>query len=290
MFFDLNQCVCVNMFGHVHKLQGYWHPIRAIPQYLLIYLTQGTLRMAIQRTTYRMEAGHMLLIPPDTPYRPLESDGCTYYFFHFSATECEESPYAAYVHENTALPSGDYAYFYNNPPESVIEVAPHTICGNIPSIQSLFERAAAIRIGLHPGEKLLMDNLLRELLIQISRTLRSGFSMDPKLRKMILYIQEHYAEPITLPALAKRFSVSESYAARLFRQELHTRSSDYINQVRLAAACDLLVNSELPVHSVAERVGYASAYYFSRVFRARYQMTPRDFRRQHPSELPIAVK
>ena len=125
-----------------------------------------------------------------------------------------------------------------------------------------------------------MDTLLRELLIRISRTFRADRAISPKLHRMLQFVRAHYAEPIRLPDLARAAGVSDSYAARLFREQLHTRSSDYVNRVRLAAACELLVNSTLSVGEIADRVGFSDIYYFSRTFRAQYHVSPRGFRQR----------
>lgn len=280
MFLDLSQPVHAVMFGSVHQPHGNWHAGRTLSDALLIYLTEGAVRMAVGGETCALTAGQFLLIPPKTPYRPMESDGCAYYFFHISASECAGAPFDVHMSENKALPAGDFAWFFSCAAPQAVELETRPVSAADPAIPALMQRAAALRIDRAPHELLLMDTLLRELLIRISRTFRADRAISPKLHRMLQFVRAHYAEPIRLPDLARAAGVSDSYAARLFREQLHTRSSDYVNRVRLAAACELLVNSTLSVGEIADRVGFSDIYYFSRTFRAQYHVPPRGFRQR----------
>lgn len=280
MFIDLNQPIRTVMFGSVHQPHGFWHSGQTLSAALLIYLTEGTVCMAVRDEVYTLRAGQFLLIPAGTPYRPLASDGCAYRFFHISATECAEAPFDAHRSENRSLPPGDFAWFFTRTASQAIELPTQPTAVADPAVPELLHRVAALQIDRAPHELLLMDTLLRELLIRISSTFRARAAMNPKMDRILRFVHAHYAEPIRLPDMARAADVSNSYAARLFRELLHTRSSDYLTRVRLAAACSLLVNASYTVGEVADRVGFSSIYYFSRVFRAQYHLSPSAFRQQ----------
>ena len=97
------------------------------------------------------------------------------------------------------------------------------------------------------------------------------------LTKILLYIQIHYTEPLTLTSLAVRFGVSKSYVARLFRTCLSTTVSAYIHSVKMQHAAEMLKLSALNVSEIAEYLGYSNVYYFSRLFKKYYFVSPSKF-------------
>lgn len=96
------------------------------------------------------------------------------------------------------------------------------------------------------------------------------------------YIDDHYAESdLTLEAVADQFKVSVSYISRLMKREMGMSFVDYLTKVRIESACELLTKSEIGVkiYEVAEKVGYNSQHYFSRVFKKNKGVTPIDYKR-----------
>ena len=85
-------------------------------------------------------------------------------------------------------------------------------------------------------------------------------------------------EPLTVRLLAANNYVCENYLGRLFKHEMGMTFAQYLNSVRIRAACDLLRNSRDSIASIAVQVGYDSVSYFNRCFRQSIKMTPREFR------------
>ena len=67
----------------------------------------------------------------------------------------------------------------------------------------------------------------------------------------------------------------------MFRRDLGTSPLAWVLDSRIGASKVLLTTTELPVASVARRVGFRDAYYFSRQFRARTGLTPSQWRQHH---------
>ncbi|TFE23769.1 response regulator transcription factor [Cohnella luojiensis] len=97
------------------------------------------------------------------------------------------------------------------------------------------------------------------------------------------FIDNAYAQPITLESIAHRFFVSKEHLSRMFKQETGFTVMDYIASKRIAEARQLL-QSGLPIKNAAEAVGYADPAYFHRIFKKLTGMTPSQVRLEAEQE------
>ena len=88
-----------------------------------------------------------------------------------------------------------------------------------------------------------------------------------------------YCGQMSLALLSDVFGVSESYIARLFKVNKGSTVSEYVNGVKIAAACDRLTADHTPIGKISDSLGFYNAYYFSRVFKKIVGVTPSQFRR-----------
>ncbi len=92
------------------------------------------------------------------------------------------------------------------------------------------------------------------------------------------YIENHYAEKITMDELCGAAKLSKQQLCRLFDRYLSSRPMEYVNKRRIQAAKELLSSTELSMEEIAERVGFCSGSYFCKLF-SRYEgITPSRFR------------
>ena len=94
------------------------------------------------------------------------------------------------------------------------------------------------------------------------------------------YLQANYAKPIMLSQLAALEHVSVSYLSRQFRRYTGKTVITYLNELRVQAAQALLIQTDEPVETIAERAGFESPKYFSRIFRAKMGISPKSYRAQ----------
>jgi len=88
-----------------------------------------------------------------------------------------------------------------------------------------------------------------------------------EIRQAVDYIQAHYAEEISIAALARSLGFSANYLSNLFRSETGYRMKEFVNRVRVERAKRLLRDTNLKVYEVAERVGFQDSSYFCKVFK-----------------------
>ncbi len=97
-----------------------------------------------------------------------------------------------------------------------------------------------------------------------------------RLQKMLSYIYENYASPVTLADIAKAANISRSEAGRCFRKYMGCSPIDALIHHRLQTARRLLSEKMLSLQEISFACGFNSANYFSRQFRKRYGYSPRE--------------
>ncbi len=92
------------------------------------------------------------------------------------------------------------------------------------------------------------------------------------------YIRQHLSEDISLTKLAEYVHVNASYLSRVFKQETGSNLKDYIWELRLNRACELLRRPDLRIQEVGAQLGFQTSSYFSYFFKKGTGLTPREFR------------
>ncbi len=98
------------------------------------------------------------------------------------------------------------------------------------------------------------------------------------------YIDSSYMNEMSLTMLADRFHINPTYLSELFKKQTGTTFSEYIAQVRIARAAELLQDPQLRLSDIAELVGFANASYLSIVFKKFYGVSPNEYRNNHPAD------
>lgn len=91
-------------------------------------------------------------------------------------------------------------------------------------------------------------------------------------------VEEYYFKGLTLEELAGKMGLTPEYISAQFVKELGISFSVYIRQFRIQKAKELLINTDLKLYEIAQKIGYSSAKYFSKVFRETEGVLPTDYR------------
>lgn len=95
------------------------------------------------------------------------------------------------------------------------------------------------------------------------------------------YVYAHYREKIYLSDIADTLGISSSYLSRLFKRETGVSLQNFINDVRVEKATNLLIYSEETLPRIAEYVNFPSQSYFGKLFKQKMRMTPKQYRELH---------
>lgn len=91
------------------------------------------------------------------------------------------------------------------------------------------------------------------------------------------YIREHLSEKLTLADVAAVFNFSPNYLSQLFGKYGDSGFVVYITETRIAAAKEMLEDGDLKVYEIAEKLGFESSFYFSKVFKKVTGLSPREY-------------
>lgn len=106
---------------------------------------------------------------------------------------------------------------------------------------------------------------------------------DPITSFVMTYINEHLDEDINLDMMADKLNITSGYLSTYFKEKTGLNFSDYLNDLRIRAAKDMLQNLDLRIQDVAARVGYHNVNSFIRMFKRHAGMTPGEFRKKYAS-------
>lgn len=95
--------------------------------------------------------------------------------------------------------------------------------------------------------------------------------------KIILYVQEHYKEQISLKSLAKELGYSYSYTSAIFKECFNKNFSDVVNEYRLNEAARLLKLKKYTITEISQLCGFSTIRNFNIAFKDYYDNTPRDY-------------
>lgn len=106
---------------------------------------------------------------------------------------------------------------------------------------------------------------------------------ENRLQKVINYISENYAEPISLEQIANIAIMTPPAFCRFFKTRTNKTFSLFLNEVRISKACRLLIDEEYPIKQICYEVGFSSLTNFNRTFKSFKQVSPRMYRNRFRS-------
>ena len=100
------------------------------------------------------------------------------------------------------------------------------------------------------------------------------------IRSALEYINSHFNENISLSQVAGKIFISKNYLCDLFKKELNVTFIDYVTDLRVEKAKELLRSSGMKMYEISEAVGYNDYAYFSQIFKRHTGTTLSDYRRR----------
>jgi len=129
------------------------------------------------------------------------------------------------------------------------------------------------------GSDLAMEGLLLELLATLARRPVQVEQQKPLwLRRVEARIRDEFREKLAMAELAAEAGVHPAHLAVVFRRFHRTTIGEFVQQLRVEAACEMLQQPETPMAEIALQLGFADQSHFSRIFRRLIGMPPKAWR------------
>ncbi len=126
--------------------------------------------------------------------------------------------------------------------------------------------------------------LFLDALIQSSSTrqaLRGGRLQDFYIQEAITYMQHNYQRELTVEEIAGVCKLNRSYFSKLFKENTGCSPQEFLIRLRLSKAADWLKGTSRSIGEIAALCGYPNQLHFSRAFKKRYGISPREWRNQN---------
>ena len=104
--------------------------------------------------------------------------------------------------------------------------------------------------------------------------------MHQVVQLIMTYMENNYAKDISIEQLATLYYVSPTYLSKIFKDLTGFSPINYLIQIRLKKAHELLTTDDLTVKEVAKAVGYEDAYHFSKSFKKHFGTSPSLVKKQ----------
>lgn len=125
----------------------------------------------------------------------------------------------------------------------------------------------------------MIERYLERIFEAVGATRAKHYSRYTK--QAIEYMQEHYAEDIAVPDIAEAIGISEGHLRKVFKQEMDVKIIDFLTDYRLEKAKRYMQRGEHVLDAIWKKTGFASAQYFSYVFKKKEGMAPREYMKRN---------
>lgn len=156
----------------------------------------------------------------------------------------------------------------------------HSILRIYDSVEIPFTHNAAI-IELIENKYYLYEILLyfTEQFEMIIRAI-GDHSSDSVFTDIMYYVDHNYNAPLKLEMIAPLFGYSSAYLGKLFHKKNGKSFNNYLDEIRIQHAAELLTDTDLKVYEIASKVGYHKVDYFNQKFKKILQTSPSEYRKQ----------
>ena len=131
----------------------------------------------------------------------------------------------------------------------------------------------------------LIQSIISEIIIMFIRKLdkkKSSTIKIPLVQQAIKIINKNFRNDLSLKEVADELSVTPKYLGSIFMKNLNINFNDYLNNLRLKYACNLLLSTDYSIKEIAYNSGYNSEQYFLYMFKKQIHLTPSEYRKKFP--------
>lgn len=267
-------------YGHIHGLSLFLNRVEyrtphLHPEWELMWIMDGTLSVRAGDREYSVKKGSLVLFPPLFVHEL--SAGTTPAVFLCLQMTPSFLGLAESVTSDSILP-GDFLAG-----DEILKVKRMLLGAAL----QYFERPLFFQMYCRGECTLLMHDILVRMPVRVLSAEETAVRnrKTERLKRLMDYVEEHYAEKIKLSDFADKEGVSMNYLSHFVKSSLNQSFQSYVNLVRFHAACILISSRKYRMTEVYRLAGFSGYKYFSSTFKARCGLTPEEFSRSGMSSM-----
>lgn len=246
--------------GHFFYEKGYSIHRSSYDSLLLIYIQSGSLHVEYEAEKATAEKGNFVFLDCYKPHTYYTTEECECLWCHF------DGPLARKYYEMIAAHTG-FVFALCNP-------FPVT-----DKLQLIYRTFA----GKQPIREVLFSKYLTDICTELLLNAPEVSAKSTPVEKAVSYINEHFAEPITIASLSEYTMLSQYHFIRLFKKETGFTPHEYLLNTRISAARYMLRYSQLTIKNICFNTGFSCESVFCTAFKKNVGMTPKEYREQPDS-------
>lgn len=270
--YKITKADIMGMRNHAHEYVQLW------------YVVKGTCRHLVDNIVYEMKRGYMLILPPNAIHNfecddeELEILACDF-MLELVTDSLQEN-----IGENGyKLIRFVYLEAFIS---SLKKVTPCLIFEGVQRME--IEERLTKMLQIYSKEERFYEIELKAELLGLLVCIARGYDKMGKkeekslykkaIQSCIAYVEEHYDEKFTVLKMAKYCAMSESYFTFFFKEVTGVSFIHYLNTYRIKKSKTLLIETDMSLEKIAEKIGFSDATYYARVFKKIEKITPQQYR------------
>ncbi len=228
----------------------------------VVYVTDGDIELGVGQELYHMDEGDFAIVFPNVIH-------------HYQVFGKKENKVIYLYLDPTLFPSYYkelQIYSPKNPVVKKEQVHPDVV------------NAIKYLAGITEGNPMLIQAYVQMILAHVFAEMpmvdKSTVGSDDLIYNAVEYVAKNFREKISLEKMAYDLCVSKYVLSRMFAKTFHCNFSKYVNGVRLNYAVAALENTMDSITNICLDCGFESQRTFNRVFKDRYKITPREYRKR----------
>lgn len=253
----------------------HWHE-----EIQLSLVTEGEVAFSVNQNTYKLKKGQGIFINSGCLHmaRPLTRPDSAYICVN-------AAPRLLTFFPGSAIEQKYIQPFLKPPGFSAVTLDPAAdwqklILTKTAEIHDLYSQKA---FGYELDIGLALAAVWRQLIARQQETLAAAkpceYIDQQRIKTIMAYIHQHYAEKLSLRAVAALVNISESECCRFFKRAVKCTVFEYIMSYRINRSIQLLKTTDLTISQIADSVGFGTASYYIGSFKKQVSCTPKEYRK-----------
>lgn len=241
------------------------------PHYEIYYLSKGERSFLLANALYKLQAPILIVIPP---YAMHKTEGGAFERYNINVAPSYLDPFQTEILQKKSLQI----------------IRPNETEKN--ELTRLFEEFSRLD-KRQKHAKYIQKTLFSYIIFQLNKldepTIQPRASEKTIVPALVLkaidYLNEHYAEKLTLDDLANAFFVSKGALIYNFKKYTNCSPIDFLLNVRINKAKELLLNTKKSIGEISELCGFSSSNYFGLIFKQKEDLSPANYRKHQHTKI-----